>query len=195
MQTESAKNVELDFTTRLLHFGLMVTGVLAWISGFGADDYKLPHHAGFTLHRWLGMGLTLCLGARFLYGIVGPPAARFSRWVPYTRERLKLVGEDLLNLLRLTIPDRPARVGLAGLVETFGLLAFSWMAVTGSLMFFYLGAGHKTRGMVHAIKEVHETGQVLVAVFLGIHVGAVLLHALLGDPRWRNLWPWGKPGR
>ena len=77
-------------------------------------------------------------------------------------------------------------VGLSGLVQTFGLGAFAWMAVTGSLMFFYLTPGHKARGFLHPIKEMHEAVVWLIPIYLGIHVGAVLLHALAGDHRWRR---------
>jgi len=76
-------------------------------------------------------------------------------------------------------------LGLSALVQTFGLAAFSRMALTGSLMFFYLTPGHKVRGVLHFIKEMHEAAMWLIPIYLGIHVGAVLLHALAGDHRWR----------
>ncbi len=73
-----------------------------------------------------------------IYGQVGPAMARFNAWVPYTKEKLMMVWEDILTLLRFRLPDQPSHVGLSGLVQTFGLLIFTWMALTGSLMFFYL---------------------------------------------------------
>jgi cytochrome b len=124
---------------------------------------------------------------RIGYGFVGPATARFANWVPYTLERLKLVGDDLFTLAKLKLPDRPAHQGLAGLVETFGLAVFAWMAATGTYMSYFLQPGKKAGGAVHMIKELHELGESLIPVFLVIHVGAVLLHALAGDHRWRKM--------
>ena len=89
--------------------------------------------------------------------------------------------------MRFRLPDRPAHQGLAGLVQTFGLLTFSWMALTGSLMFFYLKPGIETAGMMHYIEEMHEIGEGLIPLFLGLHVGAVILHALTGRHLWRKM--------
>jgi cytochrome b561 len=77
-------------------------------------------------------------------------------------------------------------VGLSGLVQTVGLGAFAWMALTGSLMFFCLTPGYKARGFLHLVKEMHEAVMWLIPIYLGIHVGAVLLHALAGDHRWQR---------
>jgi len=92
----------------------------------------------------------------------------------------------------LRLPDRPTHQGLSGLVQTFGLAVFSWMAITGSLMFFYLEPGHKAMGLMHFIKEIHEVGVWLIPIFLGIHVGAVTLHALAGNHLWRKTFFLGK---
>jgi cytochrome b len=188
---EGMEREELDGLTIFLHAGLMVLGVLAWLTGEWAGDYNKLHHWGFSIHKHLGIGLAFFLILRLLYGFFGPPAARFANWVPYTLERLKLVGEDLLTLARLKLPDRPAHQGLAGLVESFGLAVFAWMAATGIWMHYFLVPGHKARGMVHMTKELHELGEFLIPLFLIIHVGAVILHALAGDHRWRKMlfWP------
>lgn len=178
---------ELDGITIFLHAGLMVFGVLAWLTGEWAGDYKKLHHLGFSIHKNLGLGVAFFLTLRIAYGLVGPDTARFSRWVPYTRDRLKLVWEDLGTLVRLRLPDRPTHQGLAGLVETFGLAVFAWMAATGTYMYYFLRPGQKAGGAVRVIKELHEAGELLIPIFLGIHVGAVLLHALAGDHRWRKM--------
>ena len=178
---------ELDGITISLHAGLMVLGVLAWLTGEWAGDYKKAHHLGFTIHKSLGLGLSFFMILRIFYGFVGPPSARFAHWVPYNRERLVLVWEDLRTLVSLKLPDRSAHQGLAGLVETFGLAVFAWMACTGTLMYYFLLPGQKAKGMVHFIKELHEGGEGLVPIFLAIHGGAVVLHALAGDHRWRKM--------
>ncbi|MFA5111416.1 MAG: cytochrome b/b6 domain-containing protein [Desulfobaccales bacterium] len=181
-----AEKIDLDELTRVIHLGLVVFGVLALLTGFLADDYKRIHHLGFSLHKWLGLTLSFFLAWRLWHGFFGPREARFSQWVPYTRDRLRLAGEDLLNLLRLQLPERESHQGLAGLVQSFGLAVFAYMAVTGSLMALFLTPGRKAGGFAHILKEMHELGPWLLVGFLAIHGGAVLIHALTGDHRWRQ---------
>lgn len=178
---------ELEGITIFLHAGLMVLGVLAWLTGQWAGDYKKLHHWGFSIHRHIGIGVAFFLILRIVYGFVGSATARFATWVPYTQARLKLVWEDLLTLVKLRLPDRPTHQGLSGLVETFGLAVFAWMAATGTFMHYFLRPGQKAGGAVHFIKELHEAGELLIPVFLAIHIGAVFLHALAGDHRWRKM--------
>ncbi len=185
--TESMNRREIDGLTRFIHLGLTVFGLLAWTTGFFAGDYKTAGHLGFSFHRWFGIGLATFLAFRLWHGFFGPREAQFREWVPYTREGLLLIWEDIMTLLRLQLPERPPRKGLSGLVQTFGLAAFSWMATTGSLMFFFLTPGGKARGFLHSIKEIHEAGWWLVLVFLCIHGGAVILHALAGQDLWRPM--------
>jgi cytochrome b len=185
--TKTSPSEELDSFTIFLHFGLMMFGVLAWLTGDWAGDYKKVKHLGFTVHKMLGMGTALFVGARLFQGFWGPEPARFANWVPYTPERLKLVFEDIRNLFTLKLPDRSPHLGLAGLWEAFGLAVFTWMTATGASMFLFLTPGHKARGLWHTVKELHEVGEWLVPVFLAVHVSAVILHALAGDHRWRKI--------
>jgi cytochrome b561 len=178
---------EIDSLTRFIHLGITLFGILAWITGYFAGDYKRMHHIGFNIHKWLGIGLSFFILLRLIYGIIGPKNVQFINWIPFTKERLLLVWEDILTLLKFQLPDRPTHQGLSGLVQSFGLLVFSWMSITGSLMFFYLHPGSKVRGMMHFIKEIHEIGNWLIPIFLGIHGGAVILHALAGNHLWRKI--------
>ena len=186
MNSNKSGTKELETIARVIHLGLTLFGISAWATGFLAGDYKRLQHLGFSIHSWLGIGFTFFLILRIGYGFCGPEDYKFSQWVPYTKDRLRAVFEDLSMLLRFKLPERPMHVGLSGLVQTFGLGAFAWMALTGSLMFFYLTPGHKVRGALHFIKEIHEAAVWLIPIYLGIHVGAVLLHALAGDHRWRG---------
>jgi cytochrome b len=178
---------ELDTLTRVVHLGLMVFGVLAWLTGKYAGDYKYARHLGFSIHRWLGMGLAISLVLRLLYGLLGPANVRFTEWFPHTRERLILAWQDVLTLLRFQLPERPRHQGLYGLVHAFGLAAFAWMALTGSLMFFFLPPGRKAGGLLHIIKEVHEVGWWLIGIFLALHLSGVLLHVLFRQLNWRRM--------
>ena len=184
---ELSKKDDLDVVARVIHLGLMLFALAAWSASGWAEDYSHTRHLGFTVHSWLGMGLATFMGLRLVYGLVGPANVRFSQWVPYTKARLRFVWADILTLLKFRLPDRPSHQGLAGLVQTFGLLTFSWIAVTGSLMFFYLKPGQEAGGLVHFVVEMHEIGETAIPLFLGLHVGAVVLHALFGRHLWRRM--------
>jgi len=178
---------EFDAFTRLLHAVMAVGGTLAWLLGGLAGDYKKASHLGFTLHSWLGITVSLAVLLRILYGFGGPPNVRFAEWCPCTRERLLAAWEDVLTLLRLHLPQRASHEGLKGLVQGFGLLAFSWQAVTGTLLFYYLQPGGRARGMMHVIKEIHEIGNWLIPIFLGLHLAGTVMDAIWGEQKWRRM--------
>jgi cytochrome b len=183
----SQDRMELDGFTRFIHLGLMVFGLLALMTGFLAEDYKYQQHLGFSFHKWIGLSLFAFVALRLWYGLAGPQEARFSGWVPYTRERLSLIVADIMTLLKFQLPARPPRQGLSGLVQTLGLAAFAWMGATGALMFFLMTPGGKARGFLHLVKEMHEAGWWLALIFLCVHGGAVILHALAGQDLWRPM--------
>ncbi len=54
---------ELDSFTILIHFGLMIFCVLAWLTGGWAGDYKKASHLGFMVHKMLGMGVAVFVAA------------------------------------------------------------------------------------------------------------------------------------
>ncbi len=181
------KTGKIDIPTRAIHLGIMVFALAAYFTGDGADDYKKLEYFGYTLHKWLGMGLSLFILLRIVYGLVGTQAARFSNWVPYTKEQFLLAREGLMSALLYKKPKRPAHQGIAGLINAAGLIIFTWMAVTGSLIFFFLEPGRSTDGLMHLIVEIHEVGETLVPAYLVIHVGAVIIHALYGRDIWRKM--------
>jgi len=183
----SSQEKHLDLVTRILHMGLLVCGMLAWVTGEFAEDYEEAESLGFIVHSWSGMALTFFICLRILYGLIGPASVRFINWVPYTKERLALAWEDVLTLSSFNLPDREIHVGLSGLVQTFGLAVFFWMAITGSLLFAYLEPGVETRGGVYLVNELHEAGEGLIPVFIVLHVGAVVMHSFFGHPVWRRM--------
>jgi cytochrome b len=178
---------QLDLVTRLIHLALVVLAVAAFTSGEFAGDYKRPDHLGFDAHSWVGIVLSAVIAIRMAWGFAGPGVARFSTWMPYSRARFRLVVEDLRGLAMLKLPERPAHEGLAGLVQMFGLLVFAWMAITGTVLFYLIEPGMRAGGTARVFKELHETGQVLIPLYLGLHVGAVVMHALQGRQLWRRM--------
>jgi cytochrome b len=122
---DPSERQDLDKIIRLIHLGLTVFGILALIQGLLACDYKRVHHLGFSVHNCLGLALSFFMAWRVWNGFFGAPEDLFSRWVPYSPERIKLVWEDEFTLLRLKLPERPTHQHLAGLFQTFGLAVFT----------------------------------------------------------------------
>ena len=104
----------------------------------------------------LGMTLLLFLTSRFLYGLLGQKAYRFSNWFPYKVSYLATIKEDLQDLAMLKLPKRQDHQGLAGLVQAFGLVIFSWMAITGTIMFVTNVSDDSF------MSELHEVGEGLI---------------------------------
>lgn len=167
---------------QLLHLGIAALGITAFLTGELAEDG--PGTAGWLLHAWLGLALGTALLLRLATGLTGRRPMRFTSWSPFSRRQWRLAAADLRALLRLQTPRRASHEGLAGLVQIFGLALFCWLAATGTALYLASGAN------VGWLEEAHEIGEGLVPAYLGLHVGAVLLHSLAGDPVWPRMFPW-----
>lgn len=183
----------LDVTTRFLHLGLAVFGIWAWLIGSGwigagAGDYDHPDHSWYLQHRWVGITFSVFLLLRILWGFVGPASARFANWVPWTRTRFKAVIEDVQSLLHFRFPLRPTHVGIAGLVQALGLLVFLWIALSGLSNAFFITPGVKLAGhWPRFIKHYHEIGDVLIPLYLILHIGGAITHSLAGKQVWKKM--------
>ena len=163
-----------------IHLGLAFFGVTAYLTG------ELAEHSnsyGYLLHAYLGLILLLFLINRFLYGFFGQHVYRFSNWFPYQFSYFDSIKEDLRCFAMLKLPKRKDHRGLAGLVQAFGLVIFSWMAVTGTIMFI-IDVNDDS-----FISELHEVGEGLIPLFLGLHLGAVALHIISGHNLLSKIFP------
>jgi cytochrome b len=183
----TSQDVKLDVPTRVLHIGLAVFGTWAWWIGDGAHDFHKPDHSGYVLHMYVGLVFTLILVLRLLYGFFGPRALRFSAWVPYTRERLAYVKQDLRTLMRFKMPEPVTHRGLNAAVQSLGLLLFTWQGTSGTLMSLLIVPGERTHGWLHEVQDLHGTGSVWIPTYLALHVGGALLHAITGRQIWRKM--------
>jgi len=179
--------VKLDVPTRVLHLGVAVLGVWAYWIGDAAGDYHRPVHPNFILHEYVGLAFTAVLALRILYGFFGPKALRFSAWVPYTRERWAAVKQDLKTLARFRMPEPGVHRGLNALVQSLGLLLFTWQAVCGTVLAIYLVPGQRAVGWLHSLKELHQLASVWIPAYLVLHIGATVLHAITGRQIWKKM--------
>lgn len=182
------EGVKLDAPTRILHLGLLVTGVWAWWIGEDAHDYHKPVHDGYVLHMYVGLSFVAFLALRLIWGFVGPRELRFSAWFPWTRERFEYVKADVRTLLRFKMPEPATHRGLNAFVQSLGIVLFTWQGTSGTLMSMMIVPGTKTEGWLSMVREVHhEWGGIWIPGYLGLHVGAVVLHAFTGKQIWKKM--------
>lgn len=175
---------------RLLHLGLLIFVIAAWLTGEGAESYEeieKINQFGFTLHKWLGMSVVFFIYLRIFYGLVGPKIFRLSQFFSYSRDHLLLIGQDFLNLVRLKLPSSPLHQGLIGTIKFFGLFLFTWMATTGTIMFTLLEPGKEATGKIDFVMELHKIGEQLIPIYLVLHVGMVIFYAIKGRDLWRKM--------
>jgi cytochrome b561 len=167
---------------KLIHLGMAVFGVFAFITGELAEDGITS--SGYTLHSYLGLSLASIILIRVAMGFTHSPALSFKAWSPFSKQQRQYVIDDFRSFLTLKIPKRDRHDGLAGFTQAFGLLVFIWMSVTGTILFM-LGSESKSN-LFEYVVELHEVGESLIPLFLAIHVGAVILHILCGNTKYIN---------
>jgi len=172
-----------DRSYQLLHWGLALFGIAAWLTGEGAEDDFQSN--GFLLHLYLGFTVLGFVLLRFAVGLFSSGKFSFKGWSIFNKKQWLLAGEDIKQLFQLKLPHRKAHLGIAGIVQFLGLLLFLWMASSGTLIFLLQGNTDST--IFESIKEGHEIGEALIPVFLLLHVGAVLLHSLGGQQVWKSM--------
>lgn len=184
----STQQIRYSWPTRLVHLGLAVFGISAYFTAdaaHGASDSP-----GYLWHAYLGLAVSAFVLIRLARGFAGPGSMRFGSWAPWSRGQLAMALDDLKMLFRLKLPERSFHAGFAGLAQFFGLLLFAWMSATGIVMYFVDGA---TGGELFEIaEEMHEIGEYLVPIYLILHVGGVVLHALNGTHLWRRMFGVGR---
>jgi cytochrome b561 len=169
---------------KILHMGMAVFGILAFLTGEAAEDGGTA--PGYLLHAYLGISLATFVLLRMLRGLVGTGPMRFAGWSPFSRHQWRLAWQDVRSLIRLKVLKRGMHEGLAGLTQAFGLAIFGWMGVSGSLLFL-LGGGPES-DVFERVEEAHEVGEALIPLYLALHVGSVLVHSLAGKPIWQRMW-------
>lgn len=166
---------------KIIHLGIAVLGVTAYLTAELAEDGNSS--LGYLLHAYLGLSLAAFMLLRICVGLSSSASLSFKGWSPFSRLQLKLVLEDFRSLLTLKVPERDRHQGLAGMTQAFGLILFTWMAATGTALFFL---EHESNPF-EFVEELHEVGESLIPFYLLLHVGAVVLHSLIGQPIWKKM--------
>jgi cytochrome b561 len=182
------KKYEYPIYAKLIHLGLAVFGITAYLTSEFADDDVIS--IGYLLHSYLGLSVAAIITLRFLVGIATQGPLSFKSWSPFSIKQWRLALDDFRTLLSLKVPEREIHQGLSGITQAFGLLIFTWMSLTG-IALFMLGSNTESN-VFEFIEEVHEIGETLIPLYLFLHVGAVALHMLCGKPIWKEMFKFKK---
>lgn len=177
------KKYEYPIYAKLIHLGLAVFGITAYLTSEFADDDVIS--IGYLLHSYLGLSVAAIIILRLVLGVATQGTLSFKNWSPFSIKQWRLSLVDFRSLLSLKVPERDRHQGLSGMTQAFGLFIFTWMSITG-IALFMLGSGTESKAF-EFIEEIHEVGETLIPLYLFLHVGAVVLHVLCGKPIWKKM--------
>ncbi|MFA7496906.1 MAG: cytochrome b/b6 domain-containing protein [Acidithiobacillus sp.] len=139
-------------------------------------DYSTLSGALFSLHSWIGLMTALFILWEWLWIASNQRIRR--RLFPW-RGPFAPILVDLRLLLRGRLPATGPHSGLAGLVHGLGLLAITWMGLTGSVIFFFLPqSGTQPGPILNTLVPLHQGLAKVIWVYWIGHVGMTVLHAL-----------------
>ena len=161
-----------DPFVRFFHWGLTIAVLTAFVT---EDDLLGPH-------TWAGYTVLVLIGARLVWGLVGPRHARWSDFVRGPRAILAYLGDVRRGRAARHLGHNPA--GAAFVVAV--LLGFTATAVTGMAV---LGASEfagplaplmqgVSSGTAHDLKDVHEFIAWATLCLIPLHLLGVALASL-----------------
>lgn len=177
-----------DRVTRLLHL-LIAAGITAQMPVslvMVTPRPGRPENGWFELHETLGVVLLIVLAAHWLWSIrltlaSGGPLPLFPWFSP---RGLKALGDDAAitagTLLRGHLPPTEAPRPLPAAFQGLGLLVATFLGATGTVMLVGMGPQGEMAGLLHAIKESHETAGTLMWIYLVAHPSVAVIHQLAG---------------
>ena len=168
---------------KIIHLGLAIFGIAAYLTAELAVDGNT--NLGYLLHAYLGLSLAAFIVIRIIIGSFSSGTLSFRGWSPFSRHQWQLALLDFRSLFKFQIPEHNHHQGLAGITQAFGLIVFTWMALTGAGLFILDTSAESE--LFEFIEELHEIGETLIPLYLGLHVGAVVLHTLSGNPIWKRM--------
>ncbi len=183
IKTEQARSV-YDPLLRVLHWwiaasilALIATSQLAELFEDGASEQTL-----WDGHVLSGYALTSGLLARLLWGLIGPPSARWrDLWHPATwinaLRRLRLPSMNRFGHDPLASLAYLAAYALMALMVVTGLGLTATELQSGPLAGWLGGAGW----LEEVFEEPHEAGFALLLGFIGLHLAALVFHRLRGE--------------
>jgi cytochrome b len=173
MSTNEEKITVWDLPTRAFHWTLVLSFVLAYLSG--------EYHIGFV-HTLIGYFLCALVLFRFVWGFSGNRYARFSSFVFSPQETLEYLRSMLKNRPKHYFGHNPAGalmvfalLGVLALIFLTGLLTLGTIDYEGPFAFLANGVDDETSYMLH---DMHgwliDFALILVPLhLLGVAAGSI----------------------
>ncbi len=141
--------------------------------------------AAFGLHEYAGLASMTIIALFWLWMLIRRQGTSLGLLFPwFSRERLVGLLEDVVLHVRcaarLALPEPEHSIALSSAVQGVGLVLALVIAATGTIGYFDWTAGTSMTGLAGAAFEVHGTLANVMWGYLVVHVGAALLHELLG---------------
>lgn len=146
-----------------------------------------PDSFGFRVHAVMGALILALIVIHWAWSITHADEG-IRHLFPWTRDGARQAGADLRAIVRRhALPHGgPRDRGLIGLVHGLGLLAVTAMVLIGATFYLARAAG-AGQPVLEAIEATHDVFAVIIWVYWGGHLAAVVLHSLLAQPVWRRM--------
>ena len=173
MLTKSSKPATVkawDPLIRIFHWSLVLFFVIAFAS---EDDWM-------NLHIWAGYAVSLLIGFRLLWGLVGTRTARFSSFV---RSR-RAVMQHLKDMFAFKATHYLGHNPVAAVMVLLLLSSITLVAFSGIIMIAGEGQGPLADTLFSAwnvewMEEIHEFLANFTLLLIVAHVAGVLFSSLL----------------
>ena len=146
-----------DPLIRVMHWSLAIVFLVNFID-----------EGGDPLHNWLGYAALFLVGARFVWGWIGPQRARFVDWVRGPRAVRSYLHERLAGRSRRQLGHNPAAAAMMVAL----LIGVAIVGLTG-----WLQTTDRFFG-VEWLEELHEVLAYGVLVMVGLHVAAAISESM-----------------
>ena len=177
MVSKPLKN--FPFPIGIAHWGIALCVVGSVISSLFVDIKNPASSLPIVIHVRIGYGVTFFLIFQWLFLSLKKYREVKTHVFPYHFEGRKCMMSDFRLLLKGRLPPTGARSGLSGLVEGFGILLITLMALTGLTFHFAEVFDVAKNTPTLFIRDIHNFFSFFVWAFVIGHGGMALLHRII----------------
>lgn len=173
MKTEHVKIKVWDLPTRIFHWAMVLLMALLWWS---ADAGEMQWHQIFAY------SLLILIGFRLLWGLIGSDTAKFSHFVHHPKIVMEYLKEARTKGVSRVIGHNP----MGGYMVVVLIAVISLQLVTG----LFATDDIFTEGPLYSyvssdssafLTWLHKLNFNFILLLSGVHVLAVIVHAIKGD--------------
>ena len=173
--------------TKLLHLGVASTISLQLLLSLVMEaphagrTRSLMESIGYDLHEFVGLAALTFISLHWLVFLSGNAYKGLGHFFPwFSSQRRQSVWREAKALMHLQLGEVATQDQVAGALQGLGLLIGLMLAVSGGVIFWGMAADGSGGPMIHLVKEFHGFWGPVMWGYLGIHLGATLLHRVLG---------------